>query len=587
MKVHEFKHEMRTTSSIFGRSHGIEVVFEGNQAKTDGKTIYLPAIPDDIELTNEQVRMMRGYVDHEAGHLRHSDMPLILDKYDRWNNSGKGVLQSIHNQLEDIWMEERVIDEYAGAEKNIREVTEHNFGPIVEQYNTDPEFKEGVDATLSSMNERSICAAIDAVGRKEYGSPAHQEFNQDILPDNMREKAEVWCEHLKNCKNSSDVIGLAKSIYQTMLDDPEGEGKPEDFDPEAGEGVEDGEPSEGKGEPSEGQGQGEGEGEGEPLESQDMGEVLKEYIEDGVPGGIGTNSGDYKGAYRIQTTKYDKVWSKSNPDRCVFKGDGIPQYEKSKQNVGPSVSVMRSKLRRALLAKERRDWDPGREVGRLDSKRLVAGSLRNPAVFKQRKDRKEENTAIYILCDMSGSMHGSKIETARDCAIALSECFEGTKLSYQVSGFTTGKSEYRGGGERYHRYEGNIIYDFKGFDNPLRTSRSAIGRMDEPALRNNCDRDAIVHAHNVLKNRPEARKILFVLSDGHPAQSSDANTDELIRHCKIAIKDASRDGIECIGVGIKDKSVNRIYDDAVVIQKVSDLSGTAFAKFTQLLLKGT
>ncbi|MBF9682944.1 hypothetical protein IAI36_11715, partial [Streptococcus pseudopneumoniae] len=80
--------------------------------------------------------------------------------------------------------------------------------------------------------------------------------------------------------------------------------------------------------------------------------------------------------------------------------------------------TMKNKLRTALLSKQRRDWDFGREIGKLDSKRLVSAYGGKPNVFKARIDRPEENTAIQILIDLSGSMHGEKVKLAQDCAIA-------------------------------------------------------------------------------------------------------------------------------------------------------------------------
>lgn len=210
MKAHEFKHEMRGTSAVFGRSHGVSVVFEGDTAKTNGHEIVLPAMPDEANLTGEQVRMMRGYVDHEAGHLRHSDMPLIHDKYDRWTNSGQETLKKIHNCLEDIWMEDRVMKEYVGSEKNLHTTSEVISRREHKMFSEAPEGM--VDEVMSSFNEASITSAISKIGRQDYTGADSQKFIDDYLPEKLQEHAKNWTQLAKDCKNTEEVMQLARSV---------------------------------------------------------------------------------------------------------------------------------------------------------------------------------------------------------------------------------------------------------------------------------------------------------------------------------------------------------------------------------------
>ena len=254
---------------------------------------------------------------------------------------------------------------------------------------------------------------------------------------------------------------------------------------------------------------------------------------------------------------------------------------------------MKNKLRTALLSKQRRDWDFGREIGKLDSKRLVSAYGGKPNVFKARVDRDEENTAIQILVDLSGSMCGEKVRLAQECAVAVAECFEGTSLAYQITGFDAGWSGgYLWGdaektGKPYHRVEANRMYNFKPFETSLRQARPAIGMIQETGMSNNADRDAILWCLNTLKKREEKRKILLVFSDGNPANYTvNVGRDELTRHAKMAVEWGTKQGIECIGIGIMDSTVKQIYPQAVVVQNINDLSMTAFSQFTKLLMKG-
>jgi cobaltochelatase CobT len=111
--------------------------------------------------------------------------------------------------------------------------------------------------------------------------------------------------------------------------------------------------------------------------------------------------------------------------------------------------------------------------------------------------------------------------------------------------------------------------------------------MADVQMSNNADRDAILWALNTLRQRDEKRKVLMVLSDGHPANHTiDVSGAELTRHAREAVKWGTSKGIECVGIGIMSRAVSEIYPDHVVVQDINELSTTAFRKFTQILLRG-
>ena len=73
MKTSTFVNELTKSSAVFGRKHDVKVVFTGNQAATNGETIMLPAIDRNSTMTDEQMDILRGYVDHESGHVKHTN----------------------------------------------------------------------------------------------------------------------------------------------------------------------------------------------------------------------------------------------------------------------------------------------------------------------------------------------------------------------------------------------------------------------------------------------------------------------------------------------------------------------------------
>lgn len=597
MKVVDFVNGMRSSSVVFGRETGVYVTFEGDQAYTDGKRINLPSMGLDKTLTQAQVRAMRGYVDHEAGHVRHSDMPLIMDFYKRCANNGKMDLKTLHNCIEDVWMEHKVVDCYPGSKKNLAQVNE-----LVSEQGMKADEDNGWDPSAWHPGNAGLATKWN---NPMYSTPKFLE-RQAAYGDKLNKYAKVWAQQAIECKNSQDTIDLAMAIWK-LFEQPESEApEPEDFDPKSGDPMESiGEPGdmqdedvqEGVGKPAKGKA---GDGEGAEGQYEKMPDDYLPTMEDALTstceggdgqGGIGNMTGDFTGSYRVYSTAEDVTYTRGGDQskgskqlHKIVNSNDMSNHQQVMANISGPINVMSSKLRRALLAKKRVDRDAGRELGRLDSKRLVAGSLGARNVFYQRVDRKEEDTAITILVDLSGSMGGRKAIVARDSTLALAECLEGSSMPFKVVGFCNKRGSHGRGEGGYHRYEPLDTVVFKGYNNSMKQSRAAVAQLDDAVGGNNSDYDFIQQELHELKKRPEQRKVLFVLSDGHPACYSDASTSEHVKHCKEAIREAAKDGVECVGIGICDSAVKEIYKDYVVVNDVNDLSSTVFNKLTNMLV---
>lgn len=590
MKTSDFVHEMQQTSDIFGRQQGISVTFSGDQAYTDGKRINLPTLNLAGKMTNEQVQIFRGFVDHEAGHIRHSDMPRIIDFYKRCVNNDKEDLKDLHNFIEDVWMENRVSQEYIGSYKNLKTQNESLKKKELKSM-------EGVPKEiLEEITPSSAGGAIKASNPMYFKEDSIFEEMRDKLNPKFKEWGEMWAEQAKNCKDSEECISLAKSIYKLLKEDPELENsEPEDFDPKSGEGEPEGEPGDvTEGEAGEGTGWGEGKakGKGKPEDGPVTPADLVEAQMD--EGGIGEMNGDLTGdTYLVMTTSGDISYKRGKPMpsrgnswiQDVVDSTDLSEYTKVKSHIASNVSVMSSKLRRALLSKQQRDWDFGRQDGRLDTKRLVQAYQRVPTVYKQRTDREEADTAISILVDLSGSMGGTKSKVARDCAVAISECLEGSNMSFRVSGFSNNSmpEDYVSG--RYHREERLDHSIYKDYEGAYRVCKASISQLNNCVGGNNSDYDFVAEELATLRRRPESRKVLFVLSDGHPACSGSSSSVEHCRLIKNMVQQAHRvEGIESVGIGIMSDAVERIYPNSVVVNDISELSGSAFGELSRILV---
>jgi hypothetical protein len=120
----------------------------------------------------------------------------------------------------------------------------------------------------------------------------------------------------------------------------------------------------------------------------------------------------------------------------------------------------------------------------------------------------------------------------------------------------------------------HIIY--KSADAPWRRVRPNLGlMMKEGLLKENIDGEALEWAHRRMA-RPEARKILMVISDGAPVDDSTLSVNPanyLEKHLRdvIAMVEKRR-AVELIAIGIG-HDVTRYYQRAVTITDVEQLAG--------------
>ncbi|ETW13990.1 cobalt chelatase large subunit [Roseivivax marinus] len=262
-----------------------------------------------------------------------------------------------------------------------------------------------------------------------------------------------------------------------------------------------------------------------------------------------------------------------------------------------AVSRLANKLQRRLQAQQNRSWEFDREEGILDAGRLarVVANPTTPLSFKVEKDMEFRDTVVTLLLDNSGSMRGRPISIAAICADVLARTLERCSVKVEILGFTT--RAWKGGmareawlNEGRPQQPGrlndlrHIIY--KGADAPWRRTRSNLGlMMKEGLLKENIDGEALEWAHRRLVGRPEARKILMVISDGAPVDDSTLSVNPanfLEKHLRDVIAMVERKkAVELLAIGIG-HDVNRYYDRAVTITDVEQLAGAMTEQLASL-----
>jgi cobaltochelatase CobT len=261
------------------------------------------------------------------------------------------------------------------------------------------------------------------------------------------------------------------------------------------------------------------------------------------------------------------------------------------------VGRLANKLQRRLQAQQNRSWEFDREEGILDVARLarVVANPTTPLSFKVEKDMEFRDTVVTLLLDNSGSMRGRPISIAAICADVLARTLERCDVKVEILGFTT--RAWKGGQAREAWLQAgrpqapgrlndlrHIVY--KSADAPWRRARQNLGlMMKEGLLKENIDGEALEWAHRRITRRPEARKILMVISDGAPVDDSTLSVNPanfLEKHLRDVIAMVERKkAVELIAIGIG-HDVTRYYQRAVTITDVEQLAGAMTEQLASL-----
>jgi cobaltochelatase CobT len=292
--------------------------------------------------------------------------------------------------------------------------------------------------------------------------------------------------------------------------------------------------------------------------------------------------------YRVFSTRFDEEISAEDLADPVELERLRAYLDQQLEPLKGAVSRLANRLQRRLQAQQNRAWDFDLEEGTLDAGRLarVVANPMTPLSFKMERDTDFRDTVVTLLLDNSGSMRGRPISIAAISADVLARTLERCQVKVEILGFTTrawkggqGRETWLGQGRpalpgRLNDLR-HIVY--KSADAPWRRARPNLGlMMKEGLLKENIDGEALEWAHRRLLQRPEARRILMVISDGAPVDDSTLSVNPanyLEKHLRDVIAMIERRRLvelNAIGIG---HDVTRYYGRAVTITDVEQLAG--------------
>lgn len=105
---HEYVVEFEKYARLITENYGIEIRFDGTEAKTDGNTIYLPNVEG---MEEDEVEFLYCIVLHEVGHIRHTDFDEKLFAQIKTHDHF-GII----NSIEDARIENAMMKDFDGAD---------------------------------------------------------------------------------------------------------------------------------------------------------------------------------------------------------------------------------------------------------------------------------------------------------------------------------------------------------------------------------------------------------------------------------------------------------------------------------------
>ncbi|VWD26366.1 cobaltochelatase [Burkholderia contaminans] len=269
--------------------------------------------------------------------------------------------------------------------------------------------------------------------------------------------------------------------------------------------------------------------------------------------------------YRAYTTRYDRELRPAAQIRAALLREYRDRLDGQVAAQRINVTRLARVLRAALVVPQADGWSFGEEHGRLDGRRL-AQLVSSPAerrLFRLERVRPHADCALAFLIDCSGSMK-TWIDGVALMVDTLARAGDAAGLATEVLGFTTlawnggrARQDWLARGKPRHpgrlNETGHLV--FKDADTRWRHARTGIAALYKADLfREGVDGEAVEWACARLAARPEARKILVVISDGSPMDGATALANDpfyLDNHLKqVVAREEAAGRVEVLGLGV-------------------------------------
>ncbi len=261
-----------------------------------------------------------------------------------------------------------------------------------------------------------------------------------------------------------------------------------------------------------------------------------------------------------------------------------------------SVARVAQRLRSLFVAWQPEGWHGGHDDGALDPARL-AHIVANPGdthIYRQPVQRPSADAVVSLLIDTSGSMKVQRHESVTVLVDTLVRALDMGGVASEVLGFTTAawaggraRSDWQAAGRPDEPGRvaevAHIVY--KSADQTWRQARFSLAAMlRTDHYREGLDGEAVAWAAQRLVVRPESRKMLVLISDGLPMETTTADLNRdglLLDHLRSVWSDAEASGLELGAISL-DHDLGAIVTPSVTIDLTGTLTVGTYDVLTQL-----
>ena len=606
---HALQKELDGLSKVMGRSD-VRTTFQGDGAYTDGKTINIPAMKLDAQLTDKEMEALRGYHIHEVAHVTDTDSNLWQSK--------RTTKRKRHtwNAMEDVFIERKAQEKFSGARKSLQSTVD----TVLERENAiDRETVEAGGDPYENWPDQIDYAALQlARQRMGYDSPALDEYVNN-LPNELRKEAEKFVDAALEADSTEDTFKLAGKITSRMKklgqqvsnDDDEQQKqqqKAQSGGDQEGQQGDDGSGSGDDGDKGDGKGSGngpKGDDDSKPATSgadrmERAGDVASQIAgahkyddNNRMERRVALTFKSYEDYFEYLRDECEKSPLVNDKTFKAFSYYAFPErrakYADLLERLAEDTTARSAgaRLARLLLAREEKRIIGGQLAGRVDRRRLAQLVAGQRNVFTHQQAMRTDDTIVTVAVDASASMRQG---LTRKATAALNECLGRANCTYEIltwTGYSNSPYDFTWGCKGLQK--GEAPFNTNG----LVEVKTAAQRSADPKVRcniaNMLSQVGVTPtlacltgvAHRVI-NHNEARRIVLMLTDGLPNGGREEMAE--VKDTAGKMREA---GIELIGIGIDcdETYVKRMFGDSnTVMCDTRQLATTMFKQLETLLV---
>lgn len=567
-------------AKALGRNMGVKVEVDAGRARTDGNTIYLPALPindDGVEILG------LGLLIHEAGHIRYSD---FSNTFNTSMAASTAIERLLAGTMEDARMEARVMGDYPGARSRLdalvtklvadsffEPVSSDNPASVLQGYllymlrakylgqEALSSYAENARAKLVSLISPAAVRRVDSLA-----SLAVTSVNTMAILSLAHDISRVLEEEIKNQQqqqqanaepsqgdgngedgdgspsdpdaSSDDNDGDDNSQSDAPLDSDEDGGDSSPSNSDAKDGQEESpqdnndssESAAGDSSDSDSNG-GNGGGASDDLTDDQRTQAidaLTSILESKDDSQIGDLSDAFESLLQDEMNEAKgrgnvAISSMANKASDVF----TPMGGQSSLDAAQATTMaLRTKMVRLVQSQTKVKRKTSRHGRRLNDRKLSRIPAGNHSVFKSKSQKKGINTAVMVLTDISGSMDKS-MELAMNSALSITAALKSIPKLSAASAVFPG-------------FGSTSATEMTGFDDSMLSTAGYYPVISAHGMTPLYE--ALVWTAMELHERKESRKILIVITDGDPNEMQ-LSVD--------MIGKLRKSGVEVYGIGLR------------------------------------